>query len=123
MLAYLDKNWHYDWYADGKLVKANGGTSFEVPYDCSGKTVYAVLVLADQRAKSEEVSIPVYYYKGDIDHDEYVTDKDAAYLLKYLSGTYTLTENQKSAAKATDSTKAEPDMLDVVWILNNKTPV
>ncbi|MBQ7265816.1 MAG: hypothetical protein IJS61_06930 [Firmicutes bacterium] len=123
MNAYFDGDWHYDWYADGELVKSSEETSFEVPYDCSGKTIYAVLVLADQTAKSETASIPVYYYKGDIDHDGYVTDKDAAYLLKYISGTYTLTENQKSAAKTTDSTKTEPDMLDVVWILNNKTPV
>ena len=40
---------------------------------------------------------------------------------KYISGKYTLTENQKTAAKATDSTKEDPDMLDVIWILNYKT--
>ena len=119
--AFMSNDWHYDWYADGKLVKANGGTSFKVPYDCSGKTVYAVLVIGDQTAKSEEAPIPTYYYTGDIDHDEYITDKDAAYLLKYLSGTCDLTENQKKAAKATDSTKSEPDMIDVIWILNHKT--
>ena len=119
--AFISNDWHYDWYADGKLVKANGGTSFKVPYDCSGKIVYAVLVIGDQTAKSEEAPIPTYYYTGDIDHDGYITDKDAAYLLKYLSDTCDLTENQKKAAKATDSTKSEPDMIDVIWILNHKT--
>ena len=122
--VFEDGYWEYKWYADDKLVYTSKNTddnTYTVSYDCSGKTIYAVLKVGDQTAKSEEVSIPVYYKKGDIDHDGYVTDKDATLLLKYISGTYTLTENQKSAAKATDSTKAEPDMLDVVWILNNKT--
>ncbi|HAG04502.1 MAG TPA: hypothetical protein DCG28_03585 [Lachnospiraceae bacterium] len=120
----IDEYWEYKWYADDELVYTStsiADDTFTVPYDCSGKTVYAVLEVGDQTAKSEEVSIPVCYYKGDIDHDGYVTDKDATLLLKYINGIHTLTENQKSAAKATDSTKAEPDMLDAVWILKNKT--
>ncbi|MBQ8942742.1 MAG: hypothetical protein IJ062_13005 [Firmicutes bacterium] len=90
-------------------------------YSYSGKTIYAVLSIANQFIYSEELVIPTIIIKGDIDRDQKVTDKDAVLLLKYISGTYTLTENQKSAAKVTDSAKSEPDMLDVIWILNNKT--
>ena len=121
MMAYFADDWCYEWYADGELVYTSQDIkdiSFTVPYDCSGKTIYAVLVCADQNAKSEEVSIPAFYYKGDIDHDGYVTDKDAVYLLKYLSGTYDLTESQKAAARVTDG-DTDINILDVIAILNN----
>ncbi len=58
---------------------------------------------------------------GDVDQDGYITDKDAVYLLKYLSGTYSLTDAQIDAAKVTDITKENPDMSDVIWILRNRT--
>ena len=48
-----------------------------------------------------------------------VVDKaDAALLLKYIDGTATLSKKQVVAARMTDSTKDDPDMLDVIAILN-----
>ncbi len=69
--------------------------------------------------------IQVFYdipVKGDVDGNDIVEDADAVLLMKYITGVEpALSELQLEAAKVTDSTKAEPDMLDVIWILNNKT--
>lgn len=55
----------------------------------------------------------------DLDEENNADEKDAALLLKYINGTVTaLTESQLIAARAGDPTKDEPDMLDVIAILN-----
>ena len=58
--------------------------------------------------------IPLY---GDVDNDGDIDKADAVLLLKYLNGTEELSESQLAAAKVTDSTKASPDLRDVVAIL------
>ncbi|MBQ6555747.1 MAG: hypothetical protein IJR45_00655 [Firmicutes bacterium] len=57
---------------------------------------------------------------GNVNDDEnhVVDEADAALLLKYIDGTATLSKKQVLAARMTDSTKDDPDMPDVIAILN-----
>ena len=57
---------------------------------------------------------------GNVNNDaEHIVDKaDAALLLKYISGTTDLEFKQTVAARVTDSVKDNPDVLDVIAILN-----
>ncbi|GEM_PF-4930062 len=57
--------------------------------------------------------------KGDVNADGKITDADAALVLKYISGTTTLTSGQLEMAKMTGDDVV--DMLDVIGILKNKT--
>jgi hypothetical protein len=59
------------------------------------------------------------YLKGDVNFDQKIDDEDAALVLKHISGTKTLDEQQLLAAKVTDDEKEIPDILDAIWILNN----
>ncbi len=59
------------------------------------------------------------YIKGDVNFDQKIDDEDAELVLKHISGTKTLDEQQLLAAKVTDDEKETPDILDVIWILNN----
>ena len=52
------------------------------------------------------------------DTNHVVDEADAALLLKYIDGTATLSKKQAVAARMTDSIKDDPDMLDVIAILN-----
>jgi len=55
---------------------------------------------------------------GDVDKNGTVDKKDAATLMKYITGAEpVLTEMQLESAKVTDSTKKKPDLLDVMAIL------
>ncbi|HAG04751.1 MAG TPA: hypothetical protein DCG28_04845 [Lachnospiraceae bacterium] len=55
---------------------------------------------------------------GDVDKNGTVDKKDAATLMKYITGAEpVLTETQLESAKVTDSTKKKPDLLDVMAIL------
>ena len=58
---------------------------------------------------------------GNVNSDEnnIVDEADAALLLKYISGTANLTRKQIIASRVTDSIKDDPDMLDVIAILNS----
>ena len=60
------------------------------------------------------------YLKGDVNFDQKIDEEDAALVLKHISGTKTLGEQQLIAAKVTDDEKETPDILDVIWILKNK---
>ena len=75
---------------------------------------------AEEYANEKELD---FIQIGNVNSDEnnIVDEADAALLLKYISGTAKLTRKQIIASRVTDSIKDEPDMLDVVWILNNKT--
>ena len=57
--------------------------------------------------------------KGDVNADGKITDADAALVLKFISGTTTLTSGQLEMAKMNGDDVV--DMLDVIAILNNKT--
>ena len=56
---------------------------------------------------------------GDINTDGSITDEDARMLLGYISDSSLLTPKQFRAANANEDNKY--DILDVIWILQNKT--
>ncbi|MBR1444683.1 MAG: InlB B-repeat-containing protein [Firmicutes bacterium] len=64
MESYLAGDYHYEWYAGNDLLytgTSDTDTSFKVPKSASGRNIYAVLIVGDQTAQSEEVAIPTYY--------------------------------------------------------------
>ncbi|MBQ8941234.1 MAG: InlB B-repeat-containing protein [Firmicutes bacterium] len=117
---YFADNYTFLWYADGSLIKTIegiDGLSIDMDYSYSGKTIYAVLNIGGENIYSEELVIPTVIIKGDIDRDGKVTDKDAALLLKYLSGSLTtFSDAQIKASYVNDDN--EINMLDVIAILN-----
>lgn len=79
----------------------------------------AVSLLSSATAGSVNVAFSTG--SGDVYKDGYVNDLDAAYLLKYLSGV-TITDSKFDISEGNCDGKGDtPDMLDVIWILNNKT--
>ncbi|MBR6400061.1 MAG: Ig-like domain-containing protein [Firmicutes bacterium] len=106
----------------GNAQSANGGKVYLAD---------GVKVIADQKslisASRSYANVWLYFrpnedmtvIRGDVDMDGSVTDNDARLLLKYLGGTAGLSSAQRSAAMATDG-DADVDMLDAIWILNNK---
>ena len=109
-------------------------SSYSVGYNCDTSTSpwtytrvdgFVVCGYADGAAKTYADDNGFDFIQlGNVNNDaEHIVDEaDAALLLKYLSGSAELEFKQTVAARVTDSLKDEPDMLDVVWILNNKTP-
>ncbi|MBQ7266013.1 MAG: hypothetical protein IJS61_07940 [Firmicutes bacterium] len=85
MMEMMEDNYSYNWYADGELVQSGKETTYKVPYERSCKKIYAEVTLAGLSRTSLVYDIPVFHYKGDIDHDGFTTEKDAAYLLKGTS--------------------------------------
>ena len=106
-------------------------SSYSVGYNCDTSTSpwtytrvdgFVVCGYADGAAKTYADDNGFDFIQlGNVNNDaEHIVDEaDAALLLKYLSGSTDLEFKQTVAAKMTDSIKDEPDMLDVIAILNS----
>ena len=114
---------------------APNSTLFEVNLTANKSGTFPVKVLSQEiidtnaaflSGSSTNGSVTAAYAasgSGDVYKDGIINDKDAAYLLKYLSGEDISNIANVDLNEANcDGIGTVPDMLDVVWILQYKTP-
>lgn len=89
------------WALKGSTERLSSGTNAYI--ENTGKNTY--------------IKLPEEILYGDIDLDNMVMDDDALLLLKYFNGMAELDEGQLAAAKITDHSKAKPDILDAIKII------
>ncbi len=78
---------------------------------------YGTNAYIENTGKNTYIKLPEEILYGDIDLDNTVMDDDALLLLKYFNDMAELDEGQLAAAKITDHSKAKPDILDAIKII------